>query len=136
MLSRRQATLLLGVCLAAGLLGVRAAAQSDSDGRACAFWPTLGSCWHHSLAAHGQRRPAGHFTLGPFKFQKLDNYHYELAFLAFVAVYVVNIYLGKNKNEKLAIHWTAEVGASNTLQWLTPTLAWSSAPGRSAARAP
>lgn len=91
MLSRRRlGAALLALCLAAAAAGAQGAAAT--------------------AASAGSGSGEGEVTrIGPFAFQKQEHYHYELVFLAFVAIFIVNIYFGRARNERLAISWTSQV---------------------------
>lgn len=51
-------------------------------------------------------RPKSGFNL---KLQHVEKWYYEIAFVSFMVVYIINIIIGRAQNEKLAISWTAEV---------------------------
>ena len=58
-------------------------------------------------------QPAAGFKL-PFTFKPQDSYAVEIAAALFCAGFLVNMYLGRRKNEKLAVRYVAELVRSDT----------------------
>lgn len=66
----------------------------------------------YEVAIEDIEKPAAGFKL-PFKLKHQDSYALEVAMLIFCAAILINMYLGRRKNEKLAVRYVAELVRSD-----------------------